>query len=184
MVGGDEGMKDKISAYMDGELERHAEGTVYEALARDGAELETWRAYHLISDAMRDTRVLSSGFVARVSADLAKEPTVFAPGALPQRREPMRWMAMSAAAGVAAVAVVGWLTFNAQPTVAPQVPLVAQAPKALPAPQPAPAPASAQPVLVPPPSEADDYLLAHHSHSPRGPIMPYVRNVAAPVSRP
>jgi len=83
-------MKTKISALVDGELERQEADAAFDALGAEGAARDTWRAYHLISDAMRDTRVLSDGFAARVAARLAEEPTVLAP-----RRRPIleqrRW---------------------------------------------------------------------------------------------
>ena len=163
-------MKDRISALMDGELDDHAAAQALEALARDGEALDAWRTYHLISDALRDTQVLSDGFVRRVAAKLAEEPTVLAPGRLRLRSgEPRRWVAV--AAGVAAFALVGWLGFAPQQTaVAP----VAQAPQAG-------APMEIKPALVPLPSGTNDYLLAHQGFSPRVSLQgmaPYVRTVS------
>jgi sigma-E factor negative regulatory protein RseA len=166
-------MRDKISAFMDGELDDRAAGEVIEALGRDAEALETWRAYHLISDALRDGRMLSAGFTARVARQLSEEPTVMAPGRLPT--QPRTWYAL--AASVAAVALVGWLAFAPQQS--------AVAPTALQQPAPAPAPvAQAKPVLVPLPSGTDDYLLAHQQFSPRVSLQgmaPYVRTVSEQV---
>jgi sigma-E factor negative regulatory protein RseA len=163
-------MKDRISALMDGELDDQAAAQTIDALARDREALDAWRTYHLISDALRDTQVLSEGFVGRVSAKLAEEPTVLAPGRLRMRRgEPRRWVAVSA--GVAAFALVGWLGFAPQQTaVAP----VAQAPQVN-------APIEIKPALVPLPSGTNDYLLAHQGFSPRVSLQgmaPYVRTVS------
>src|SRR6185295_14063296 len=86
-------MKTKISELMDGELGSREAAAPLDALRFEGEARETWRSYHLIGDAMRDTRMLSAGFASRVSARLAQEPTVIAPGrlaALPQR---WRWSA-------------------------------------------------------------------------------------------
>ena len=169
-------MKDRISALMDGELDDRSAAQTIDALARDAGALDAWRTYHLISDALGESRVLSAGFTSRVAEALAKEPTVLAPGAAKAspRREPRRWMAM--AAGVAAVSLVGWLGFAPQQTaVAP----VAQAPKVIPA-------AETRPATVPLPSGTDDYLLAHQGFSPRVSLgmAPYVRTVSEQAQEP
>jgi sigma-E factor negative regulatory protein RseA len=162
---------------MDGELDERSAALAIDAIAKEGEALEAWRTYHLISDALGKSRVLSAGFSARVAAELAREPTVLAPS---RRRpaEPRRWAAL--AAGVAAVALVGWLGFAPQQTaVAP----MAQAPKAV-TPQEAKA---SRPALIPLPSGANDYLLAHQAFSPRVSLQgmaPYVRTVSEQVQEP
>jgi sigma-E factor negative regulatory protein RseA len=163
-------MKDRISALMDGELDDQAAAQTLDTLARDPEALDAWRTYHLISDALRDTQVLSEGFVRRVAAKLAEEPTVLAPARLRLRSgEPRRWMAL--AAGVAAFALVGWLGFAPQQSAV--VP-VAQAPQSA-------APIDVKPALVPLPTGTNDYLLAHQGFSPRVSLQgmaPYVRTVS------
>jgi sigma-E factor negative regulatory protein RseA len=152
---------------MDGELEGQAAQGAIASLLGEGEALEAWRTYHLISDAMRDTRLLSAGFTARVAARLADEPTVIAPANL--RRTPAKRVALAAAASVAGVGLVGWLAFTSglqapQPQ-APQP--VAQAPSAVP--------------IIPLPAATNDYLLAHQGFSPRVSLQgmaPYVRTVA------
>lgn len=164
-------MKDKISELMDGELDEHGCAAAIDALRRDGEAVEAWLTYHLISDAMRDTPLLSERFTARLAIRLAAEPTVLAP----MRRYAARRFAWAAGASVAAVGLVGWLAF------APQhepVPPVAQAPKA------APAATVAVRAL---PKAANDYLLAHQGFSPRVYLQgmaPYVRTVSEPVEEP
>ena len=96
-------MKSKISALMDSELEGPEAQGALEALRNEGEARETWRTYHLISDSMGDSRLLSAGFAARVSAKLADEPTVLAPRAR-RMLEQRRWQVLSAAASVR-----GWL---------------------------------------------------------------------------
>jgi sigma-E factor negative regulatory protein RseA len=158
-------MKDRLSALMDGELDDKSAAEVIDALGREREALETWRTYQLISDAMRESRLLSNGFAARVAARLAAEPTVLAPDRL--QAEPRRWFALSAATSLAAVALVGWLAFAPQPETAP-------------APVPAPV-AETKPAIVPMPSAANDYLLAHQGFSPRiflQGMAPYVRTVS------
>src|SRR5262245_52420003 len=163
-------MKDRISALMDGELDDKAAGLALDALASEGEARDTWRTYHLISDALGKSRMLSDGFSERVAAALAKEPTVLAPRRRPAA-EPRRWVAL--AAGVAAVSLVGWLGVAPQQiAVAP----VAQAPKP-----------EAKPTVVPLPSGTSDYLLAHQGVSPRLSLQgmaPYVRTVSEQVREP
>jgi sigma-E factor negative regulatory protein RseA len=165
-------MKDRISQLMDGELDGRSAAGAIEACGQGAEALEAWRTYHLISDAMRDSRVLSAGFSMRLAERLEAEPTVLAPQR--KRAESRTWFAASAAASFAAVALVGWLAFAPQPggpQMAQQAP-AAQVPTEL---------AQAQPVLVPPPSAANDYLLAHQGFSPRVSFQgmaPYVRSVS------
>src|SRR6185436_19280879 len=145
-------MKSKISALMDGELERHESDSALDALRGEGEALETWRRYHLIGDSMRDTRQLSAGFAARVTAKLADEPTVLAPRARPML-EQRRWQLLSAAASVAAVAFVSFAFFAQDPS-APAAPVAQTA-------------AAVETAQVAPPETANDYLLAHQGYSPR-----------------
>jgi len=161
-------MKDRISALMDGELDDRSAAAAIEALESDGEARDTWRTYHLISDALGKSRMLSEGFSERVGAALAKEPTVLAPRRRPAG-EPRRWVAL--AAGVAAVSLVGWLGFAPQQTAV--VP-VAQAPTKS-------SPQEVKPAVVPLPSGTNDYLLAHQGFSPRVSLQgmaPYVRTVS------
>jgi len=163
-------MKDRISALMDGELDDKSASELIGSLAHGSEHADAWREYHVIRDAMRGTAPLSAGFSARVAWKLADEPTVLAPRRTrPGRSDSPRWFTLSAiAASFAAVALVGWLAF------APQ--------------QPAPAPVLAKvqppvekPAMVPMPTSANDYLLAHQGFSPRVSLQgmaPYVLTVA------
>ena len=155
-------MKDRLSALMDGELDDKSAAEVIEALGRDHEAVRTWRTYQLISDAMRESRLLSADFAARFSEQLAKEPTVLAPRAM--QRESRKWVALSAAASVAAVALVGWVTLAPQPGPAQLPQVQAEAPK--------------PPAMVPLPTSANDYLLAHQAFSPRVSLAPYIRTVS------
>jgi sigma-E factor negative regulatory protein RseA len=163
-------MKDRISVLMDGELDDRSASELIGNLAHGSEHAEAWRAYHLIRDAMRGTAPLSEGFSARVAWKLADEPTVLAPRRTRPGLAPdsPRWFRLSAiAASFAAVALVGWLAF------APQQPA--------PAPVLAKASAVEKPVIVPMPSSANDYLLAHQGFSPRVSLQgmaPYVLTVA------
>jgi len=166
-------MKERISALMDGELEGHAAEEAIESLRGEGEALESWRMYHLISDGMRDTRLLSAGFTGRVSRRLAEEPTVLAPGPLSSHlpgRTPAQRLAYAGAAIAAAIGLVSWLAFGPQPEV-PRTQMAV-----------GPAPSVAMtPVTVQLTSSANDYLLAHQGFSPRVSLqgmVPYVRTVA------
>jgi sigma-E factor negative regulatory protein RseA len=169
-------MKSKISAMMDGELPDADLGESLQALRNETEALETWRRYHLISDAMRDTQVLSSGFSERFAARLEQEPAILSPMTLPRAAERGRYRhALAIAAGVAGVAMVGAIAY----TQLPESIQFAQAPSKAP---------SAQPEIarVALPREANDYLLAHQSYSPRNSLQgvaPYVRTVSD-TSRP
>ena len=163
-------MKDTISALMDGELARGDATATLQSLATEGEARETWRDFHLIGDAMRETPSLSPGFNARLLSRLAAEPTVLAPRRTTALFHPSRWTLMPVAASAAAVALVAGGFYSLQGAV--PVPL-AQAPKT---------PAlEVQQVQVAPPAGADDYLLAHQGYSPRNSLQgaaPYVRIVS------
>jgi sigma-E factor negative regulatory protein RseA len=175
-------MKDRISQLMDGELDDRAAADAIRALSGEsntggGEARETWRLYHLISDAMRDTPLLSAGFAARVSGKLAAEPTVVSPNRL--KALPRKWLAMPAAvaASLAGVALVGWLAFAPQQSGSPSPAPLAQATEA--------SSAGRTPVIVPLPSATPDYLLAHQGFSPRISLQgmaPYARTVSDQVN--
>ncbi|HKU48239.1 MAG TPA: sigma-E factor negative regulatory protein [Burkholderiales bacterium] len=159
-------MKERLSELMDGELDDKSAAHVIEALRHDRDAVQTWRTYQLISDALRESRVLSADFTARFSERLAAEPTVFAPRAM--QAGSRRWyVASAAAASFAAVAMVGWLAFAPQPQVTPAP--VAQVQREV------------KPNIVPLPTQANDYLLAHQAFSPKISLQgmaPYVRTVS------
>jgi hypothetical protein len=78
----------------------------------------------------------------------------------------------AAAASLAAVALVAWLAFAPQPQV-PAAPLAQAKPEA--------------PAIVPMPTAANDYLLAHQGFSPRVSLQgmaPYVRTVSEQTVEP
>jgi sigma-E factor negative regulatory protein RseA len=163
-------MKDRISAFMDGELDDKAASELIEVLGRDEAALDAWRTYHLIGDALRDSSPLSGGFASRVARQLAAEPTVLAPRRL--QPQPRTWYALAASA--AAFGLVGWLAFA--PQQAPQPAPVASAVR--------PQPQQPAPKIVPLPSGTNDYLLAHQGFSPRVSLQgmaPYVRTVSEQI---
>jgi sigma-E factor negative regulatory protein RseA len=180
-------MKESISALMDGELHGADTARAVDALRVEGEARDTWRTYHLIGDALRDTPSLSPAFAARVQERLEKEPTVLAPRRLrAEEPAPRAWYALpaAAAASAAGVAVVAWLAFAPQqgPVQVATTPVPVAQPQQ-PAVQSVPAAAVAQ---VPLPSGTPDYLLAHQGYSPRVSLQgmaPYARSVSAETSQ-
>ena len=155
---------DKISALMDGELDERQVGQELARLKQQHELRESWDTYHLISDALRGDALLSANLKLAVSERLAREPTVLAPRPSAVRR--ITTYALSAAASISAVALVGWVavsisTVNTQPELA-RAPTPAAV---LPAPAPAPAPPS-QVASVPNEGSMNEYLLAHQGFSP------------------
>ena len=168
-------MNQKISEWMDGELEPVAAGTMLARVAESPQLRGEWEIYHTVGDGMRGSPDLSPGFLQRVCDRLAEEPTVLAPH---RGRAALRGgaaLAMYAAASLAAVAVVGWLAFA--PQIAPDSQMAGRDAAVLAA---AKKPA-AKPDLTPLKPEDHDFLLAHQAVSPSGNmqgVAPYIRTVA------
>lgn len=166
---------DKISEWMDGELNGRETRALVERIKQDTELRHCWDVFHLIGDVMRGERALSEGFERRVAARLAEEPIVLAPRPLATRR--FTTYALSAAASLSAIALVGWIAFFNNP-LAPQ-PEVAQAP-ITPPPVAAVLPAEHL-TSVPSDGTMNEYLLAHQGFSPSTEIQglaPYIRSVS------
>ena len=103
-------MNEQISAFMDGEAsEPEGERTVKLLKVDHGARQE-WLAYHVIGDVLRETPYRNDRVVANIAERISAEPTVLAP----RKRAKVQPLAVwSAAASVTAVALAGWLLFNA-----------------------------------------------------------------------
>jgi len=166
---------DKISALMDGELDDRQAREQLVRLKQDEELVGCWHTFHIIGDALRGESVLSQGFSRRLTDRLNGEATVLAP----QRRavKRMTTYALSAAASVSAVALVGWIAFVNTPF-APQ-PELAKAPAATTLPPAATPPA--QLASVPSDGKMNEYLMAHQGFSPSTSIqgvVPYIRTVS------
>lgn len=147
---------ERISAFMDGELEDHEAAGQVRRLKEDLELRVAWDTYHLIGDAMRGEAAYS-GLAAKISARLASEPTLLAPRPRMQLRN-VRRLALSAAASIGGVALVAWLTLFDSP-LAPQNQLAA----------------------TPANGAVNDYLLAHQQFSPNTAmqgVASYVRTVS------
>jgi sigma-E factor negative regulatory protein RseA len=161
-------MKERLSAMIDDELGATECDGCLARLGEDPALREAWAVYHLIGDALRGQagRALPAAFAPR----LAAEPTILAPRRTERAAARAAWYTLSAAASIAAVALVGWMALPLfeGPT------QVASAP-------PAPAATLAEAKPVPVARDVNDYLLAHQRFSPSsamGGIAPYVRTVS------
>jgi sigma-E factor negative regulatory protein RseA len=165
---------DKISALMDGELDARQAHEQFVRLKQDGELVDTWSTFHVIGDSLRGDPALSPGFSRKMTKRLAAEPTVLAPQRSTVKR--VTTYALSAAASVAAVALVGWVAFVSHP-IAPQQEL-AKAP-VIPAPAAVP---STQLASVPSDGKMNEYLIAHQEFSPSTSIQgvaPYIRTVSS-----
>jgi len=167
---------EKISALIDGELEESEAQQQFARLNQDHDLAHCWATFHLIGDAMRGERSLSQGFGERLTLRLVGEPTVLAPRPVAGRR--VVAYALSAAASLSAVALVGWMALFNNP-LAPQ-PELAQVPNTTP-PAATPTP-SAQLASVPSEGRMNEYLIAHQEFSPSTEIQglaPYIRGVSS-----
>jgi len=173
---------EQISALMDSELSGQ---DAHQALLRLGdtpAARETWSTYHLIGDALRGQAAPVS-VADRVATALQTEPTVLAPHRAARPGKALTY-ALSAAASVSAIAVVGWMAFSTG-TVALTPAELARAVPAAPAAQVA---AESQLVSAPSDGKMNEYLLAHQGVSPSSGLQgvaPYIRtiSIAAPAGQ-
>ncbi|MEK6707924.1 MAG: sigma-E factor negative regulatory protein [Pseudomonadota bacterium] len=169
-------MKSKISALMDGELDSEDVAGTITQLKKTDELRDEWATYHLIGDALRQSTA-SIDIAQRVSTRLAAEPTILAPPSPMEHK--FKVFALSAAASVAAVAVVGWMSLQNMDR--PQENLASNKPVLQPALQTTPV-AISIPVAgsVPAPAQINDYLLAHREFSATPAmhgITPYIRTV-------
>lgn len=117
---------EKISVLMDGEAGGQDAHQAMLRLKDNGEAREAWAAYHLIGDVMRGEALPAFDVSQRVAAAIAQEPTVMAPQRSSRTSRPLTY-ALSAAASVSAIAVVGWMAFSTGNVVSPGVE-VARAP--------------------------------------------------------
>jgi len=161
-----------VSALMDGEADGQDGHQALLRLGDTGAARESWDVYHLIGDVMRGEAV-AIDVSRRVSEALLQEPTVLAP-ARPRRVGKPLAFALSAAASVSAVAVVGWMAFSSSNVANPPVEIARAT---------APAVVQAEPPLVSVPNDGqmNEYLLAHQGISPSTSLQgvaPYIRTIS------
>ncbi|AMC33980.1 sigma-E factor negative regulatory protein [Janthinobacterium sp. B9-8] len=112
-------MKEKLSAFMDGELDVADVDALLAEMKRVPALNNDWYDWHQVSDHLQEHPLLSPQFMQRFSARLAAEPTVVAPQRL-KRSSVMKKLLipLTAAASIAFVGVAAWqsnTTFNTAP---------------------------------------------------------------------
>lgn len=108
----EEDMKEKLSAYLDNELDELDEHRVHKALAGDVPLRRTWERYHVARSALQQELefILPSDMAERVSRQIASEPSE----AGSYRRHQLTRLAgtLALAASVAAIAILGVQRFN------------------------------------------------------------------------
>lgn len=164
---------EQISALMDNEL---SDQNAHQALLRldDNPEArESWATYHLIGDVMRG-QGSPVDVAEQVSVALKLEPTVLSPRRAARPGKALTF-ALSAAASVSAIAVVGWMAFATGNVTQSSVEL-ARAPVA-------PVTQLVEPQLVSAPvdGQMNEYLLAHQGVSPSSGlegVAPYIRTIS------
>lgn len=168
-------MKEQLSALMDSELSDAEALRLIKSMKSAPAMQEAWDAYHLVGDALRKSPQLGVDFSAKLSQRLAQEPTILAP-----RREvapiqqSRRFPALSIAASVAAVSLVGILALqiarinqSVAPAQVASVPVVQQLALAAPGSKVEKRSSPATPANVEfTRATPNTYLLAHQEFSP------------------
>ena len=169
-------MKTRVSALMDGELEREAADGLFRDLRADPGLRRQWHDFQRVGEAMRGEAGLDVDVRSRVMAALDTEPTVLAPAA--RRASRSSRLAWSLAASVAGVLFAGWAAVGlwSDPVLEARAPAGGVAPATL-----AQAPRVVAPAADPGETERlRDQLLAHHAHAPAPLVAPHhVRTVAA-----
>ena len=162
---------EKISAFMDGEIDGLEAGGQVARLKEDPHLRASWDTYHLIGDTLRGEKLsLSRDFTAKVSARLAEEPTVLAPRNRAPLRATVRRFALPMAASVGGMALVAWLAVFNNPFAPPKETLAVKSP-----------PAMEMKTQVAN-GEVNDYLLAHQQFSSSTTLQgvaSYVRTVSS-----
>jgi sigma-E factor negative regulatory protein RseA len=165
---------EKISVFMDGEIEGIEATGQINRLKDDGRLRASWDTYHLIGDTLRGEKFsVSPDFTAKLSARLTDEPTVFAPRARSTLQSAVRRFALPVAASVGGMALVAWLAVFNNPFVPPKENLAK-----------GPVPAATSPA-APKTQLADeqfnDYVWAHRQVSSSTPVQgvpAYVQTVS------
>ena len=170
-------MKSKISAFMDGELQKQDATNVIKVLKEDNDLREEWKAYHLIGDALRHSSRLSTDVSPSVNQILKTEPVIFLPNTLNNpKREKLKVFAVALAASVIAM-ISGWaIMYN--PSYSPQPSLIADNQKQNSNLTVVPTLVTTPPTMSNHPSaEINDYLFVHREFSPGGHMRGQITNV-------
>ena len=143
-------MKQSISVLMDGELFEDEAEDLLGKIKDDSTLRKNWAVYHLIGDALRQPDHIHCDLSAKVRERLREEPVVLVSRARVAKRKIRTW-AISAAATLAAVSTVAWMSLQISPEGAPKMAMQQNA---------------VRPVNTQARSSANDYLIAHQEFSP------------------
>lgn len=160
---------------MDGELDSEdVAGTITQLKKADELR-DKWATYHMIGDALRQS-TMSVDISQRVSARLTAEPTILAPQP-PIVEHKIKIFALSAAASVAMVAAIGWMSLQNMDRT--QENLARNEPALQSSVQMTPVATSIQvSSSVPTPAQINDYLLAHREFSSTPAMHGYIRTIS------
>ena len=143
-------MKQSISVLMDGELFEDEAENLLGKIKDDSTLRKNWAVYHLIGDALRQPDHIHCDLSTKVRERLREEPVVLVSrGRVAQRK--IRTWAISAAATLAAVSAVAWMSLQISPEGAPKMAMQQNAARAV-------------NLQIRP--NSNDYLLAHQEFSP------------------
>jgi sigma-E factor negative regulatory protein RseA len=164
---------ERISALMDGELDRDDVARAVQGVKERSELGEAWSTYHLIGDVLRGERGAVPQLLPAIRAKLADEPTVLAPKK--KRVESLRRLVLPSLAAAAALTAVTWMslvtqqgaTTTASPVAEVIVPATSAPPSSVVATliQPTYTSASIPPIQFPS-RRIDAYLQAHQEFSP------------------
>jgi len=143
-------MKQEISALMDSELFEDESDRLLDRIDRGSGAHQDWEVYHLIGDVLRQPEHIHCDLSAKVRERMQVEPIVLAPRSHAVKQK-IRTVALSAAASLAAVGVVAWMSQQISPEAAPQMAMQQNA---------------LRPVSVSIQPKSNDYLMAHQEFSP------------------
>jgi sigma-E factor negative regulatory protein RseA len=143
-------MKQEISALMDNELFEDQADSLLDRIKRSPGAHQDWELYHLIGDVLHQPEHIHCDLSARISERIQDEPTVLAPR-LRGFVQTTRTFALSAAATLAAVSVVAWMSqqFNADTALQAAIQLDA-----------------IRPISIQSQPKSNPYLMAHMEFSP------------------
>ncbi len=135
-------MNERLSAWLDGELDGPERTAVFQDVKATVQRAEDVSLAFLIGDALRGDMALRPDFMGRFRDALAAEPVILAPAAANavagKEHARKRFVALSAAASVAAVATIGWFAIKVNPSGSlPASAVVARAPAVVAPAQPA-----------------------------------------------
>jgi sigma-E factor negative regulatory protein RseA len=158
-------MKKKISDLMDGEMFEDEAESLLAQIKKDSDIHKDWEIYHLIGDVLRQPEYITCNLSAKVHDRLQDEPTVLAPRGRAVKQK-MLTFSLSAAASLAAVGVVAWMSLQISPETAPRLAMQQSALR------------QANVQIRP---DSNEYLVAHQEFSPSTDInggATYIRTVS------